>query len=76
MYIFRKTEADDNRKVGTCKAAYQRYVHTVRLLEQGVNYFFYTFFLLRTLIASLSDKSALIKDWTKTSTICMFSNAF
>lgn len=77
VYIFRKTEADDNRGVATCKAAYQLYVQTVRLLEQGVNYFFfYFFFLLRTLIASLSDKRALIKDWTKTSTIYVFSNTF
>ena len=43
VYIFRKTEADDNRKVETCKAAYQLYVQTVRLLEQGVNYFFFNF---------------------------------
>ena len=43
MYIFRKTEADDNRRVATCKAAYQLYVHTVRLLEQGVNFFFFFF---------------------------------
>lgn len=32
-------EADDNRKVATCKAAHQLYVQNVRLLQQGVNYF-------------------------------------
>lgn len=76
VYIFRKTEADNKRKVATCKAVHQLYVQTVRLLEQGVNYFFFLFFLLWTLIASLSDKRALIREWTRTSTICVFSNAF
>lgn len=69
--IFRKAEEDHNKTVETCKAALQLYFLNFKTLKNWYRIFFQNFFLLWTFSASWSDKSALIRDLTKTRRFCV-----